>query len=324
MTVADARTGHRRGDGGAGRHQCDDARPLPYPDADRLVRLSTQPPGTTELRQRNPLSVRTVHSLSRRRRCGWRMRSKGSGRAIGRSAATAIPKAFPAALVSPGALPLLGCARCSAAPGPKTKTARTRGWSSSATACGSGVSAPTEAVLGRTVLVDREPHVVIGVMPAGFQAIYIESELWTPLNAVGQGIETTSTFIQTVARLRPGATIEQLRAEMAPAMDARDRRIAEDARRDGPPRVDGMRDAAIRGSSGPRCWCCWPPSSRWRCIAAANLANLTLAQVMSRRGEIALRAALGAGRAGVLRLQLVESLMLSARRGTAGWRPSAR
>ena len=74
------------------------------------------------------------------------------------------------------------------------------------------------SALGRTVLVDREPHTVIGVMPPGFQAIYIEAELWTPLNAVSQGLETNSTFIQTVARLRPGVTMEQLRAEVAPAM----------------------------------------------------------------------------------------------------------
>jgi putative ABC transport system permease protein len=172
------------------------------------------------------------------------------------------------------------------------------------------------SALGRTVLVDREPHTVIGVMPPGFQAIYIEAELWTPLNAVKQGLEISSTFIQTVARLRPGVTMEQLRAEVAPAMA---RVIAES------PNtlsgwiagVDDMRTLKF-AAERPALFMLLAAVAALALIASANLANLTLAHVMSRRGETALRVALGAGRGRVLRLQLVESLILCAAGTAAG------
>ena len=58
------------------------------------------------------------------------------------------------------------------------------------------------AVLGTTVLIDREPHEVIGVMPASFTTAFTPTELWTPLNATEATLLSGTTFVQTFARLR--------------------------------------------------------------------------------------------------------------------------
>src|SRR5262245_7391528 len=288
--------------------------PLPYPEADRLVRLSTQPPGTTELRQRNPLSVRT---FVRFREGGLRLVDAVEGfwardRSLGGEGE---PESVPGALASAGALPLLATPIIG-----RTWTEEEEHAHAKLVVLSYGLwqrrFGGQPSVVGRTVLVDREPHTVIGVMPRGFQALYIEAELWTPLNAIGQGLETNSTFIQTVARLRPGVTMEQLRAEVAPAMA---RVIAEspNTMSGWTAGVDDMRTLRF-AAQRPALLVLLAAVVALALIASANLANLTLAHVMSRRGEMALRAALGAGRASVLRLQLVESLILCAAGTVAG------
>jgi predicted permease len=288
--------------------------PLPYPEAHRLVRLSTQPPGTTELRQRNPLSVRT---FIRFREGGLRLADAVEGfwardRSLG---GDGDPESVPGALASPGALPLLGTPIIG-----RTWTEEEDQANAKLVVLSYGLwqrrFGGQPSVLGRTVLVDREPYTVIGVMPPGFQAIYIEAELWTPLNAISQGIENSSTFIQTVARLRPGVTMQQLRAEVAPAM-ARVIAEAPNTMSGWTAAVDDMRTLRFAGQR-PALLVLLAAVAALALIASANLANLTLAQVMARRGEIALRAALGAGRARVLQLQLVETLLLCAAGTAAG------
>ena len=71
------------------------------------------------------------------------------------------------------------------------------------------------AIVGQTILIDREPHEVIGVMPATFVTLFSPTELWTPLNAASATLAMNSTFVQGFARLRPGVSPAQLEAELA-------------------------------------------------------------------------------------------------------------
>ena len=115
-------------------------------------------------------------------------------------------------------------------------------------------------ILGRAVLIDREAHEVIGVMPPSFQHAYTATDLWMPLNVTEAAVAAPSTFIQTFARLRPGDHRRQLRAELGPAMQAV---VAE------PPNVltgwtavADVRDAQF-GQRGPASWLCSAACSRW-------------------------------------------------------------
>jgi putative ABC transport system permease protein len=140
--------------------------------------------------------------------------------------------------------------------------------------------------------------------------------LWTPLNATEAALAQGSTFVQTFARLRPGVTVDQLRAEVTPAMQAVTAEI---------PKVmsgwsavaHGLRDAQFR-LQRPSVLALLGGVIALVLIACANLVNLTLAQIMSKRPEMAVRAALGGGRAVLLRLQLVETLLLAAIGGVTG------
>jgi putative ABC transport system permease protein len=64
------------------------------------------------------------------------------------------------------------------------------------------------AIVGRTLSIDGEPHVVIGVMAADFQPVYRESELWTPLGVnAGNMPLPNATYLVSVDRLAPGRSI---------------------------------------------------------------------------------------------------------------------
>jgi putative ABC transport system permease protein len=172
-------------------------------------------------------------------------------------------------------------------------------------------------VIGRTVLLDREPYDVIGVMGRAFESAYIQAELWTPLGLHDGNLPNPrSTYVQTVARLAPGATIAELDAEAVMAMEV----IA----REQPASHAGWKALAVDlreaqfGQQRAPLTVLLAAVVALALIACANLANLTLAHVLARRGELALRTAMGARRVDLLRLQAIETLVLAAAGGAAG------
>ena len=282
-------------------------RPLPYPEAHRLARIYLQPPGTTEVRNRNPLSTRALLRF----RAGYaRQVESVEGFAVRERAlgSDGDPESVPGAQATPGALALLG--------GPLIG----RTWTVEEDQARARVVVISHAlwqrrfggapdIVGRRLLIDREWHEVIGVMPADFHALYLRSELWTPMNLAAQPIETPSTFIATVARLGPGATVASLHDEVQSAMH---RIVAESpAQLTGwTAGASGIREAQF-GTQRPALVLLMVAVVALTLIACANLANVTLAEIISRRGETALRTALGASRARIVRLQLLESLLLT-------------
>jgi putative ABC transport system permease protein len=165
------------------------------------------------------------------------------------------------------------------------------------------------AVLGRTLKLDGVPHTVVGVMPAGF-AFPEYAEVWTPLGLEPGGAGRGDHRLDVVARLAPGATVEQAQAELDTIAATLARQY---------PDTNRERGAAVR----PLIEWLAPPGVVAalrlmlaaglfvQLIACANVANLLLAKASGQGQEIALRLALGAGRGRLLRQSLVEAALLA-------------
>jgi len=176
--------------------------------------------------------------------------------------------------------------------------------------------AADRSVVGRQVRVDGRPVTVVGVMPEGF-AFPRRAEAWEPLAFDPAGLPGRGlVFLQVVGRLKPGVALERARAQMTAIADRLRQEYPNDNAGQGvtvlPLREDAVGDvrAALIVLSGAVGFVLL--------IACGNIANLLLARGVSRQREIAVRAALGAGRARLVRQLLVESLLIAAAGGAAG------
>lgn len=174
--------------------------------------------------------------------------------------------------------------------------------------------------LNQTIRLDNQPCTIVGVMPANFAFPTRETQLWVPLqfpaSAFKEPAERGNYYLSTVARLRPGVSVEQAQAEMSLIGSQLEGAYPKENRGIGATAV-GMQDVVL-------------PQSRMMIIgvfgaafcliliACANLANLLFARSMSRRREIAIRMAMGAMRKRILRQLLTENLVLALAGGVLG------
>jgi putative ABC transport system permease protein len=173
------------------------------------------------------------------------------------------------------------------------------------------------ALVGRSIALDGEPYTVIGVMPDGSVFDRTFNQLWRPLAFTPDERTRNFHWLQVFARLKPGVTIDQARAEM----DAIGARIAADY----PDSNKGWGVSTLRYMDqivGPQLrsslYVLLSAVGMLMLIGCANLANLTLARGTSREREVAVRAAIGAGRGRLIRQFLTENVVLAAVGGAAG------
>jgi predicted permease len=173
------------------------------------------------------------------------------------------------------------------------------------------------AILGRKVLLDDEPYTVAAVMPRGFDFPTRDTELWTATRfSADDYADRTDSWLQAVARLKRGVTLEQARGEM--------RLIAAQLEREYPKEnarmsatVTGLRDKIPR-QSRVMVIALFGAALGLLLIACTNLANLLLARALARRKELAVRTAMGAGRQRLARQLITESLILALVGGALG------
>lgn len=172
-------------------------------------------------------------------------------------------------------------------------------------------------VIGTSVRLDGAPHTVVGVMPASFQFPSRAAEAWTSLVLREDDyLDRTDNYLEVVARLRPGVSAEQARRELA-AVSARLERQHPASNEDIGVVVLGLRDELSERARLLVLALC----GATLCIlllACANLASLFLARGAHRARELAVRAALGAGRERLVRQLITESVGIAFVGGIVG------
>lgn len=175
-------------------------------------------------------------------------------------------------------------------------------------------------VIGRAIRLNAEQVTVIGVMPASFVApLYFGPvDIWRPITIPRHIVESrTNRFFSAVGRLNPGVTLTQAKAQLMPIAS----HWAVDHPQDSKDRGFDLlppHKAAMDKVSEFIVWLLFGLGSAVLLVACANIANLQLARATGNVRDLAIRSALGASRARLIRHQLTESMILALAGGIGG------
>jgi predicted permease len=283
-------------------------RPLPFATRGEIVHLYSQPPGTTSVPQRNPLQQMEVPRLRERVRTLARLEGYYPFERV--VTTNGEPVVARAAYVTPGLLSMMAAPlargrhflESEGGPGAFTAVVTDRYWRDT---LGGG------DVLGSPLVIDGQPHTIVGILAPAFAAPFIDAHVFTPLyaNPEPQPRAPPRTVV-AVAEVAPGATVASVREELSA--------INGELAREFPATHVGWALGAETfrewqyGSMRAPLLMLFAATALVLLIACVNIANLASAQAVARSGELALRVALGARRSDVLRMHLAELLIVCA------------
>ena len=297
-------------------------KPLPFPDADRLVGVWHTAPGMKlPLLNQGPSNYfvyrddnRTFEDFALWDRAAYSITGTGE------------PERVQALLATDGLLPLIGAQPAVGRrftleddqPGAPDRVMLTHAfWQRKFGA--------DPAAIGRTVTVDGKPFEVIGVLPESFRFLDLTPQIVVPFRFDRSKVFVGNFSYQGIARLKPGVTIEQANADVArmlpltierfPLPPGFSRQMFEDAQIG--PLVRPLSQDVI-GDVGQMLWILLGTVGVVLLIACANVANLFLVRSEGRQQELAIHAALGASRGRITWELLSESLVLAVLGGAAG------
>ena len=288
-------------------------RPLPFPDADALVRLCEGPRrggGWGCMNQLSPANYRDLATMS------------SSFESIGAFTGDAVnlvgggePRRLASARVTAELLPVLGVA-----PIEGRIFSTSSGDDASAVVLSHGLWQSQfggRPVLGQAVSLNGVPYTIIGVMPRGFYFPNRDVQLWTLLTLrEADFANRTNTFLEAVGRRRAGVTFDETATELVT--------IADRLSRDHPDTnaETGVSVFAMRDNMSPRIRLMLTSlggaSLCLLLLTCANLGSLLLARAATHERELAVRAALGADRSRLLRQMITQSVVLAALGGGVG------
>jgi putative ABC transport system permease protein len=287
-------------------------RPLPFREPERLVRIYSTSPTTTPS---DEVSPRTFLFWRRDNRSLERLAALESRRMTFAEGGQT-PESITAIRTTPDYFPMLGVApqlgRVFSADEerpnrPPVAVISHRFWMRRFNG--------DRAAVGRVVRIDASPVVIVGVMPAAFDVFAAAIDVWVPITFEPRHETVNEASFDVVARLRPGVTIAQAQSDLSTIVRRIDEGRVGEANRSA--RVAPY-TADMIGGYRSRLFILFGAVAFVLLIGCVNVANLLLARGAGRAKEIAIRAALGAGRGRIIRQLLAESAVLGAIGGAAG------
>ena len=179
------------------------------------------------------------------------------------------------------------------------------------------------SVVGKNILVNSGSREIVGVMPKGFRVVGADFDLLMPFAFDRSKLSLPGFYLNGLGRLRPGVTLAQADADLSrllPVWESSWPFPGDPHNYDRwkiTPALYSLKKEVL-GNIGGALWIVMATVGIAMLIACANVANLLLVRTEARQQEMAIRVALGAGQARVVRALLVESTMLGAAGGVVG------